>query len=91
MACVSYLDAGSPAHMRYTVRRLRRKLPNAQILLGCWMPDGDAATLRDTAKPDAVAITLRDAVRLCLEAAEKARGSSGTTDSETARAKVDAA
>ena len=37
MACVSYLDAGSPAHMRYTVRRLRRKLPDAQVLLGCWM------------------------------------------------------
>ena len=74
MVCVSYLDASSPAHMRYTIRRLRRKLPNAQILLGCWMPDGDTATLRDTAKPDAVAITLRDAVRLCLEAAENAKG-----------------
>ena len=80
IACVSYLDANSPAHMRYTVRRLRRKLPNVQILLGCWMPDGDTATLRNTAKPDAVAFTLRDAVRLCLEAAEKARDSSGATD-----------
>jgi hypothetical protein len=73
MACVSYLDDGSPAHMRYTIRRMRRRLPDARILLGCWMPDGDAAALRDAAKPDAVATTLRDAVRLCLEAAENAR------------------
>ena len=42
MACVSYLDADSPAHMRYTIRRMRRKLPNVQILLGCWMADVDA-------------------------------------------------
>jgi len=69
MVCVSYLDAGSPAHMRYTIRRLRRRLPQARILLGCWMADADA--LRETAKPDDVAVTLRDAVRLCLEAARK--------------------
>src|SRR5262249_32834485 len=50
MVCVSYLDTSSPAHMRYTIRRLRRRLPEARILLGCWMADGD--TLRETAKPD---------------------------------------
>jgi hypothetical protein len=72
MVCVSYLDAGSPAHMRYTIRRLRRRLPNARVLLGCWMADADA--LRETAKPDDVAVTLRDAVRLCLEAARKPAG-----------------
>ena len=80
MVCVSYLDASSPAHMRYTIRRMRRKLPNAQILLGCWMADVDAATLRDTTKADAVATTLRDAVRLCLEAAANAGSSSPATD-----------
>ena len=69
MVCVSYLDTSSPAHMRYTIRRLRRRLPQARIMLGCWMADVD--TLRDAAKPDDVAITLRDAVRLCLEAARK--------------------
>ena len=72
MVCLSYLDASSPAHMRYTIRRMRRKLPKAEILLGCWTTDVDA-TLRDTAKPDAVATTLRDAVRLCLEAARNSR------------------
>jgi len=69
MVCVSYLDAGSPAHMRYTIRRLRRRLTGTRVLLGCWMADADS--LYQTAKPDVIAVTLRDAVRLCLEAARK--------------------
>jgi hypothetical protein len=69
MVCVSYLDVSSPAHMRYTIRRLRRRLPEARIMLGCWM--ANANTFRDAAKPDDLAVTLRDAVRLCLEAARK--------------------
>jgi predicted PurR-regulated permease PerM len=67
MVCVSYLDASSPPHMRYTIRRLRRRLPQIRMLLGCWMTD--AEVLRDSTKPDDVAVTLRDAVRLSLEAA----------------------
>ena len=31
--CLVYLDAEAPAHMRYSVRRLRRKLPKATIIL----------------------------------------------------------
>jgi hypothetical protein len=27
MVCLSYFDANSPAHMRYTIRRIRRRLP----------------------------------------------------------------
>jgi hypothetical protein len=62
--------------MRYTIRRMRRKMPNAKILLGCWAVDIDPNTLRETAKPDAVATTLTDAVKLCLEAAGAATHSS---------------
>jgi predicted PurR-regulated permease PerM len=76
MVCLSYLDASSPAHMRYTIRRLRRRMPNAKIILGCWAADVDPNTLRETAKADAVATTLTDAVRLCLEAAGAATHSS---------------
>ena len=36
LACVSFLDSSSPAHIRYTIRRLRRRLPNVPIVLGCW-------------------------------------------------------
>jgi hypothetical protein len=69
MVCLSYLDGSSRAHMRYMIRRLRRKLPNIRVLLGCWLVDGDAVTLGEAVKADDVATTLRDAVRLCLEAA----------------------
>jgi hypothetical protein len=84
MVCLSYLDARSPAHMRYTIRRMRRKLPNARILLGCWAPDVDAKTLLEAAKPDEVATTLRDAVRLCIEAADKTEQWSLTIDKVSA-------
>ncbi|MBV8744248.1 MAG: hypothetical protein JO134_04315 [Xanthobacteraceae bacterium] len=69
MVCVSYLDSSSPAHMRYTIRRLRRRFPGARIMLGCWLANADTAG--EAAKADDIAVTLRDAVRLCLEAARK--------------------
>jgi AI-2E family transporter len=82
MVCLSYLDARSPAHMRYTIRRMRRKLPNARILLGCWATDVDAKTLLEAAKPDEVATTLSDAVRMCIEAADNTKHSSLTIDAK---------
>jgi predicted PurR-regulated permease PerM len=69
LVCLSYLDAGSLAHMRYTIRRMRRRLPAAQLLLASWKSDVDAATLRASTKADAVATTLPEALRFCLEAA----------------------
>jgi hypothetical protein len=71
IVCLVYLDASGPAHMRYSVRRLRRKLPKATIILGCWVKDIDLAALealRDNAKADLVAATLGEAVKLCIEA-----------------------
>jgi predicted PurR-regulated permease PerM len=75
LVCLSYLGAGSPAHMRYAVRRMRRKMPSAKMLLGCWMADVDGASLRETATPDAVATTLKDAVGFALKAARNAKES----------------
>jgi predicted PurR-regulated permease PerM len=72
IVCLVYLDASGPAHMRYSVRRLRRKLPDATIILGCWMKETDAAALeqlRDEAKADMVAASLGEALKLCIEAA----------------------
>jgi hypothetical protein len=62
---LSYFDTDSPAHMRYAIRRLRKRLPNAKILLGCWMAGGDMATLRELVKADGIATTLQDALELC--------------------------
>jgi hypothetical protein len=69
MVCLSCLDTTSPAHIRYVIRRLRRRLPQASILLACWTAENDVENLRDAVKADAVATTLREAVRLCIEAA----------------------
>ncbi len=71
IVCLVYLDASAPAHMRYAVRRLRRKLPQATIILGCWIKDIDPGALerlRDGAKADLVAGSLGEAVKLCIEA-----------------------
>jgi len=71
VVCLVYLDASGPAHMRYSVRRLRRKLPKATIILGCWVRDIEQAALellREGAKADLVAASLGEAVRLCIQA-----------------------
>ncbi len=69
LVCLSYLNSANPAHMRYAVRRLRRKVPKARIVLAVWMSDDQAAVIQELAKADAVAVTLRDAVRLCIDEA----------------------
>jgi hypothetical protein len=72
IVCLVYLDASGPAHMRYSVRRLRRKLPDATIILGCWMKEASPAALeqlRDGAKADLAAASLGEALKLCIEAA----------------------
>jgi predicted PurR-regulated permease PerM len=71
IVCLVYLDASGPAHMRYAVRRLRRRLPKATFILGCWMQDKEPAILeqmRDAVKADLVAASLGEAVKLCIEA-----------------------
>jgi hypothetical protein len=71
IVCLIYMDASGPAHMRYSVRRLRRKLPKATIILGCWMRDMDPVALeelRDGAKADLAASSLGEALKLCIEA-----------------------
>jgi predicted PurR-regulated permease PerM len=72
LACLCYLDAGSPAHMRYAVRRLRRKLPEVEIVLGCLTGVTGSATevMREAAKANHVGTSLRDIVRHCLDAAQ---------------------
>jgi len=72
IVCLVYLDLSAPAHMRYAVRRLRRKLPQATIILGCWMKDidvGGLERLRDGARADLMAASLGEAVKLCIELA----------------------
>ena len=86
IVCLVYLDASGPAHMRYSVRRLRRKLPKATIILGCWIKEIDPAgleLLREGAKADLVAASLGEAVKLCIEAAGVKNQCQDTSRQET--------
>src|ERR1700742_3081783 len=69
LVCLSYLNASNPAQIRYAVRRLRRKLPLARIMVGLWTGiDADSAkTILESSKADMVAPTLREAPRLLIE------------------------
>jgi predicted PurR-regulated permease PerM len=68
LVCLSYLNSANPAHMRYAVRRLRRKVPRAKIVLAVWSDEKPDVAL-DSAKADAIVVSLREAVRLCIDEA----------------------
>lgn len=73
LICLSYLEiGGSPSHLRYLVRRLRRNAPDAQILVGMW-PEGEAALtdqqIQRTLGADVYVGTLGHAVQAALDIA----------------------
>jgi uncharacterized protein YciI len=72
MVCLVYMDGSGPAHMRYSVRRLRRKIPNATIILCCWLKDtvpAELERLRETSKADLFTNSLGETIKLSLQAA----------------------
>lgn len=80
MVCISYLDiSGVPSHLRYLIRRLRRKLPHAPILVGLW-PSDDEVLKEERARAiigaDYYATSLHEAVAFCVEAAHQVGESS---------------
>jgi predicted PurR-regulated permease PerM len=83
LVAISYMEAtGSPAHLRVLLRRLRARLPKAELLLGLWASDLDPELdrdLREVAGADARATNLRDSLSLCIDAANRAvEGDSGS-------------
>ncbi len=77
MVCISYLElSGSPSHLRYLLRRLRRHLPpDVRVLVGLW-PPGEAILqderLRTAVGADDYTSSLHEVVAACLEVARKA-------------------
>ncbi len=72
MVCISYLEiSGTPAHLRYLLRRLKKKA-KAPTLVGLW-PAEDAVlkseTMRATLGANYYVSSLRDAVVQCLKVA----------------------
>jgi predicted PurR-regulated permease PerM len=70
--CLSYLCAEvNAARMRYAIRRLRRRLPEARIAAAFWLCDPDRADeLCVQTKADACVTRLADAVRFCVAEAK---------------------
>jgi hypothetical protein len=77
MACISYLDiSGNPAHLRYLMQRLRRRLPSGTpVLVGLW-PSEDVAlrdeTMQKAIGADFFVTSLEQAVTSCTQLAERA-------------------
>jgi predicted PurR-regulated permease PerM len=73
LICIACLEiSGSPAHLRYLLRRLRQRLAGVPVLVGLWQTDeavqGEPG-LRALISADFTASTLREAVNVCLEQA----------------------
>ncbi len=76
MVCISYLEiSGSPAHLRYLLRRLRQRLPpGSPILVGLW--PAEEAVLKDPQIQKQVGAnhytsSLHEAVVACLDVARE--------------------
>jgi hypothetical protein len=81
--CLSAFDADlASAHLRYAVRRIRRRLPNAR-LIGCyWLPketQGRAPELCANTGTDTCKTSLPEVLEACLEAARRTAASDAET------------
>jgi hypothetical protein len=84
LVCLSYMNATNVAHIRYAVRRLRRKVPGARIVIGLWSADpGQIAGVREATGADTIELRLRDVVRFCVD---QARAVESTQVSELSQA-----
>jgi predicted PurR-regulated permease PerM len=75
LALLCYLEPGGYSNARYLVRRLRRRLPHAKIVIGFWTL-GDGDEIREEALAatgaDAIVTSLREAVDHTLVLAKAA-------------------
>jgi len=65
---------GAPAHLRYALRRLRARRPDALLIAGFWDEDGSIAETdgRTSLAADLRVTSLRQAVQSCVEASSVA-------------------
>jgi predicted PurR-regulated permease PerM len=75
LVCLSYIDVGdAPARARAAIRRVQRQIPDVTILAGLWGPNRDeSGTIRNELKASYYASSLSEAVRLCINAAQRPR------------------
>jgi len=63
-------ETGSPAHLRFLLRRLRQRAPAAYIVVAMWASEGGADW--EEASVDSKATSLRQALSRCIDAAAAA-------------------
>jgi hypothetical protein len=71
VVCLSYLDLGSSAaHLRHSIKRIRRQIAGATLVAGLWGHAGDEnrEQLQTTAAADYYVSSLREALSLCIDA-----------------------
>jgi predicted PurR-regulated permease PerM len=86
--CLSYLDLGSsPAHLGHSIRRIRRQIAGATLVVGLWghADVENSERLQKIAAADFYVSSLREALSLCIDAVSgglakpPATGDVGTT------------
>lgn len=80
MVCLAYLEiTGNPSHLRYVIRRVRRRMPGVKVLVGLW-PEGeeilDDERIRALVDADFYASSLHDAMAICLTEAVRSEADS---------------
>ena len=94
MVCISYLEiSGSPAHLRYLVRRLRGRLPTGTpILVGLWQTEDEVLhddALQSLVGADHYTTSLREAVETCVRVSHEPAVEAGSAASDrTSSAKI---
>jgi predicted PurR-regulated permease PerM len=92
MVCISYLEIrGNPAHLRYLLRRLKRRAPDTPILVGLWPADDAILTNRDLRREvgaDFYTASLREAVEIAMSVmtSEDSEGDEGSEPPVAAKA-----
>ncbi len=73
MVCLSYVDLRGEGSMRYAVKRIRRRAPEASIIVCYWSaaPREDMESLRRSIGADAVVTTMAGTLALARDAAVK--------------------
>jgi hypothetical protein len=71
VVCLSYLDLGSsPAHLRHSIKRIRRQIAGATLVVGLWGHEDveNREQLQKIAAADFYVSSLREALSLCIDA-----------------------
>ncbi|HEY5794859.1 MAG TPA: AI-2E family transporter [Bosea sp. (in: a-proteobacteria)] len=75
LVCLCYLSRQSAAHMRFALKRLRRRMPSTAIILASFGAEQSVTSAADIALADQTETTLRGVSQACIERATLATAS----------------